>query len=100
MTQEEFRNLKQNDIIVLNDEQIENHKKADKLFWGGSLSIISDLRKKYSKDTKFQIDNCAEVKENWFMIKFFADGVVSKNTFNRPFVCVSENLCVFFDKID
>ena len=98
MTREEFIKLTANDVIVLNDEPIEGHKSYS--YWGAGVDIISDMRKKYPKGTKFQINNCAEVEENWFMILFFTDGVVSKNTFDRPCGAISENLCVFFDKIN
>lgn len=99
MTIEEFRNLKENDVIVLNNEPIEKHKDIEVIGFGAMLSCIEDLRNKTINGTKFQVDNCAEVEKNSFMVKFYTDGIVSENTFNRPFACIADNLSLFFDKL-
>lgn len=66
MTIEEFRNLKENDIIVLNEQPIEKHKDVQVVGFGAMLSCIEDLRNKTIKGTKFQVDNCSEVYKNCF----------------------------------
>ena len=99
MTRDDFRSLKEGDVIVLNNESIEAHKYLDVKEWGASIHSIDDLRNKLHNVTKLQVDNCCEVAPDWFMIKFYTDGIVSKDYFNRPFACIAENLCVFFDKI-
>lgn len=99
MTIKEFRNLKENDIIVLNEEPFEKHKDIEVIYFGAMLSCIEDLRNKMPNGTKFQVDNCAEVDKGMFMVKFYTDGIVSENTFNRPFACIADNLSIFFDKI-
>lgn len=99
MTREEFIKLKENDIIVLNEQPIEKHKDVQVVGFGAMLSCIEDLRNKTIKGTKFQVDNCAEVEKGRFMVMFYTDGIVSDNTFNRPFACIADNLSIFFDKI-
>lgn len=97
MNLEEFKALKEGDVVTYNDTPLSDI--VEYTYWGSSRNVIKEIRKIYPKGHKFQVYNCAQVEQNWWMLLAFSDGIISDEICNRPQIAVSQNLCICFDKI-